>query len=269
LASVLKHGFGWSLWYIPYQLFGAVVAALLFRVVRPDEFGGSAQNPYSKYVSEFLGTFVLVFTVGLNVLAKNNPAALSIAASLMCMIYALGDVSGAHFNPAVTVAIMFSGRDKCTAVDGIFYVLVQLLGGIAAGILYYAIYGTTFALGPQPGHGWGAVAVAEILFTFVLCFVVLNVATIKESSKDFFGLAIGMCVTVGGFAIGGISGGSLNPAVSVGIDTAHAIVGDKYWHNCIAYAGLEIVGGALAAAVFYVVRYDEIQSHKSGAVKKN
>jgi len=275
LASIVKHGFGWSCWYLVFQFLGGVAAAVLFRFVRPEEFGDNAQaqNPMRKYLAEFIGTFYLVLSVGLNVLAKNNSAAFSIAATLMCMIYALGDVSGAHFNPAVTIAILMSGRNKCSHTDGAIYIVVQLLGGIAAGLLYYSVWGVTFPLGPQGVHNWAAVSVAEIIFTAVLCFVVLCVATVKEPSKDMFGLAIGMCVTVGGFAIGGISGGSLNPAVSVGIDTAHAIIADQYWHNCLAYSGLEIVGAALAAGTFYVTHQKQYNDYKvvsdySSTVKK-
>lgn len=272
LASIVKHGFGWSCWYLIFQFLGSVAAAVMFRFVRPEEFGDNAQAPMRKYLAEFIGTFYLVLSVGLNVLAKNGPAAFSIAATLMCMIYALGDVSGAHFNPAVTVAILLSGRGKCSNTDGVIYIAMQLVGGIAAGLLYYSVWGVTFPLGPQGDHKWAAVSVAEIIFTAVLCFVVLTVATVKEPSKDMFGLAIGMCVTVGGFAIGGISGGSLNPAVSVGIDTAHAMVGDQYWHNCIAYSGLEIIGAALAAGTFYITHRAQYEEYKPvgdyGSVKK-
>ena len=78
------------------------MAAGLFRVVRPDEFGGSADYTLgTKLVSEFIGTFYLVLTVGLNVLGKSPAPVWSIAAALMCMIYSLGSVSGANFNPAV------------------------------------------------------------------------------------------------------------------------------------------------------------------------
>jgi len=250
--------FGWSCWYLVYQLLGGGIAVLLFRVVRPSEFGdqlSGSTNSLSQYVSEFLGTFFLVLSVGLNVLPKNDSAALSIAATLMCFIYSLGDVSGAHFNPAVTLAILISGREKITPIDSVIYIVVQLLGGIAAGLLYFAVYGETFPLGPGHGHGWGAVAAAEIIFTGVLCFVVLATATLKEENnpgKDIFGLAIGMCVTVGGFAIGSVSGGSLNPAVSVGIDTAHAIAAHASWNNCIGYLVFELIGAACAAGLFYI-----------------
>merc|ERR1740138_1199977 len=102
-------GFGWCGPYILFELVGAGLAAALFQVVRPGDFGGE-KTATTELVSEFLGTYMLVLTVGLNVLGKSKAGAYSIAASLMCMIYALGDVSGAHFNPAVTVAVLASGR---------------------------------------------------------------------------------------------------------------------------------------------------------------
>ena len=209
-------GFGWSLVYIAFELVGAAMAAALFKVVRPEDFGGE-KSQITELVSEFLGTYMLVLTVGLNVLGQSKAAAFSIAAGLTSMIYALGDVSGAHFNPAVTVAILASGRcaDLTPAKAGT-YAGVQIAGGIAAAFTYAFIYkGSTFALGPVGSSTWTGVSVAEIIYTFVLCFVVLCVAVSERTkASHLFGLAIGSCVTVGGFAIGGISGGSLNPAVS-------------------------------------------------------
>merc|ERR1719284_2345155 len=106
-------------------------------IVRPDEFeDGAEASVLSKLTSEFVGTYMLVLTVGLNVLASSPAGAFSIAASLMCMIYALGDVSGANFNPAVTVAILCSGRDQTNPKQAGAYVLVQLLGGITAAFTY-------------------------------------------------------------------------------------------------------------------------------------
>merc|ERR1719248_498223 len=206
-------GFGWGFAYAGYELLGAALAYGLFRVVRPDEFGGSPDYTLTtKLVSEFIGTFYLVLTVGLNVLGKSAGPVWSIAASLMCMIYALGNCSGAHFNPAVTLAIIAAGRDKCKPSEGAAYMGVQILGGICASFTYAAMHhGATFALAPGKGFNFAHAAMAEIVFTFVLCFVVLSVATVREPSKDMFGLAIASCVTAGGYAIGAVSGGSLNP----------------------------------------------------------
>merc|ERR1719203_2302893 len=105
--------------------------------------------------------------------------------------------------------------------------VAQVLGGISAAFTYAGIYhGQTFPLGPAKGYGWHQVAVAEIVFTFVLCLVVLCAAVSPKTKTDTaFGLAIGSCVTVGGFAIGGISGGSLNPAVSWGIGVTSMFYG--------------------------------------------
>eukprot|EP00747_Dinoflagellata_sp_TGD_P092083 gnl/TRDRNA2_/TRDRNA2_165282_c3_seq6.p1 gnl/TRDRNA2_/TRDRNA2_165282_c3~~gnl/TRDRNA2_/TRDRNA2_165282_c3_seq6.p1 ORF type:complete len:721 (+),score=154.19 gnl/TRDRNA2_/TRDRNA2_165282_c3_seq6:93-2255(+) len=255
-------GFGWCLAYMGFELAGALLAAVLFRVCRPGDFDDSVtETPlYSKLTSEFLGTYMLVLTLGLNVIGGSPAAGFSIAASLMCMIFALGSCSGAHFNPAVTVAIMLSGRDKCPLAEGCAFMLVQVLGGCAgAGTYVFMEKGKSFPLGPQMGFGWGHAMTAEIVFTFVLCFVVLAVATVRNSLSEYFGLAIGMCVTVGGYAIGAVSGGSLNPAVSVGISAGglkdHS---DKFWH-CCAYAAAEFVGAALATGLFMITHKDEYE----------
>jgi len=251
-------GFGWGFAYAGYELLGAALAYGAFRVVRPDDFGES--DDYSlgtRLVSEFIGTFFLVLTVGLNVLGKSAGPVWSIAASLMCMIYALGNCSGAHFNPAVTLAIIAAGRDKCKPSEGAAYMGVQILGGICASFTYAAMHhGATFALAPGKGFNFGHAAVAEIVFTFVLCYVVLCVATVKEPSKDMFGLAIASCVTAGGYAIGAVSGGSLNPAVSFGISSAN-IINKGMFYNCLIYSAYEFVGAGLAAGVFHATHPDE------------
>merc|ERR1719335_2195569 len=103
------------------------------------------------------------------------------------MIYSLGDVSGAHFNPAVTAAIVMSGRGKCELNDAMVYVGAQLAAGISAGFTYaFMHHWTTFPLEPGPGFSLMQAGVAEIIFTFVLCFVVLTVATVEESASTVF-----------------------------------------------------------------------------------
>merc|ERR1719235_1619224 len=131
---------------------GAVGAAYVYRMVRPDDFTDQEMDGYpiaSRLLSEYIGTFFLVLTVGLNVLGNSPAAAFSIAAALMCMIYALGTCSGAHFNPAVTIAIILSGREKCTISDGAAYIGVQLVGGAFAAMTYVLLEnGKSFPLGP-------------------------------------------------------------------------------------------------------------------------
>jgi len=259
-VSSISLGFGWSFAYLGYEVLGAVLAALLFRVVRPDEFEeGAEYGMAAKACSEFLGTFFLVLTVGLNVLGKSPAPVWSIAASLMCMIYALGNCSGAHFNPAVTLAIVASGRSKCPITDAALYMVVQIIAGICAAFTYTGMHhGATFALGPGKDFGYGHAAVAEVVFTFVLCFVVLSVATVKEASPWAFGFAIASCVTAGGYAIGAVSGGSLNPAVSFGIATSNTIEGGLFY-QCLIYTGFEFAGAVLAACVFRAVRPSEYE----------
>eukprot|EP00933_Yihiella_yeosuensis_P054683 TRINITY_DN531_c0_g1_i2.p1 TRINITY_DN531_c0_g1~~TRINITY_DN531_c0_g1_i2.p1 ORF type:complete len:478 (-),score=102.35 TRINITY_DN531_c0_g1_i2:203-1567(-) len=249
-------GFGFSMAYIVFEIMGAALAAHLFKLVRPEDFG-EPDSDSKVLVSEFIGTFMLVLTVGLNVLANSKAGAFSIAASLTSMIYALGDVSGAHFNPAVTLAIYVSGRcPELTPAKAAEYVIVQIIGGVCAALTYTFMYaGGTFPLGPVGDSTWPQVSVAETFFTFVLCYIVLCVAVSpRTKASHLFGLAIGSCVTVGGCAIGGISGGSLNPAVSAGIAAAHTLNGG-YFGKAVAYSALEC-GGALAAAAIFKVTHE-------------
>jgi len=266
--DISSKGYGYYGWmYMVFEFFGAALAAGYFRLVRPDEFGASFEYTLgTKLASEFIGTFFLVLTVGLNVLGKSPAPAWSIAASLMCMIYALATCSGAHFNPAVTLAIICSGRGKCPPVEGAAYMGIQILGGIVAAFCYSGIHsGSTFPLVPgefvaSTGYkvefGYGGVAFAEIVFTFVLCYVVLCVATVREPSKDMFGLAIASCVTAGGYAIGAVSGGSLNPAVSFGVSSSH-IMGGGYFYRCLIWSLFEFCGAGLAAGAFHLTHPSE------------
>lgn len=254
-TSSYGSGFGTSLKYALVELAGAATASALFRVVRPGDF----EWPHTlaaPLVAEFLGTFFLVLTVGLNVLAASSAGAYSIAASLMCMIYALGDVSGAHFNPAVTVAVFASRRDESLSVGkALAYILTQIVAGMAATQAFTVIHGgfETMPLGPKDETSWYQVATAEIIYTFLLCFVVLTVAvSTTTKSTVMFGLAIGACVTIGGNSIGSISGGSLNPAVSFGIASVE---------TAAKYSALEIVGALVAAGVFMVTHQVDETSH--------
>merc|ERR1719316_161180 len=134
---------------------------------------------------------------------------------------------------------------------------VQVVGGLLAGYTYAGLHhGKSFPLGPGLTYGWSQVVVAEFMFTFVLCLVVLCTAvSAKTKSQSMFGLAIGSCVTVGGFAIGGISGGSLNPAVSCGIAGAQIMNGGIFI-NALAYSLFEFAGAAMAAGVVMVTHAD-------------
>lgn len=249
-------GFGWGIAYTVYEVIGAGLAAALFKIVRPDNRSCDYELQ-TKLVSEFIGTFFLVLTVGLNVLANSPAPVWSIAASLMCMIYALGSCSGAHFNPSVTLAIFLSGRGAIKPNEAAAYIGAQVLGGVVAAFTYATMHhGKSFALQPGQGFNFAHAGFVEVIATFTLCFVVLSVATTKKKLSENFGLAIASCVTTGGYAIGAISGGSLNPAVSIGISSAHLLNGGHFY-NCLIYSCFEFVGAALAAGVFFVVQPGE------------
>lgn len=251
-------GFGWCIPYAVFEIAGAAMAAVFFKLVRPDDFGGH-KTPQTELISELLGTYVLIVTVGLNVLGSSPAGAFSIAAGLTSMIYALGDVSGAHFNPAVTVAILASGRcPELTITKAATFIGAQIVGGILAACTYVFIYaGQAFPLAPVGKSTWYQVGVAEFVFTFVLCYVVLCVAvSSRTKSTQMFGFLIGSCVTVGGCAIGSISGGSLNPAVSFGIATGYASVSS--FSNACMYAGIEFVAGLAAGGIFKVTHGVEL-----------
>mmetsp|Transcript_48760 Transcript_48760/g.131311 ORF Transcript_48760/g.131311 Transcript_48760/m.131311 type:complete len:459 (+) Transcript_48760:113-1489(+) len=244
--------------YATFEFVGGALAAFLFKQVRPDAFedGESGAEMKAKVISEALGTYMLVLTVGLNVLAASPAAPFSIAASLMVMVFSLGDVSGAHFNPAVTISILAIGKIK--AKEAVVYMVVQVCAALVAGFTYSIIYGgKSFALGPNDPFGLPEVAVAEAFFTFVLCFVVISVACSPSAEgknySQVYGLAIGSCIVVGGFAIGSISGGSLNPAVSIG---TFAIGGFKFGVTAALYTVFELAGAGVAALIYFQTHED-------------
>lgn len=263
ISSVME-GLGWFVFYMLFEFAGAALAVYVFKACRPEEKDDAPFDPDSKdfkyafaprLVSEFVGTYFLVLTVGLNVIGGSKAPVWSIGSSLMCMIYALGNVSGAHFNPAVTISLLLSGRKTIEQGDAFAYIAVQLIAGVCGGLTYgkmtahFGEWFKSFPLDPGAGHGWFEAAFAEIAFTFLLAYVVLSVASTKNALSEYFGLAIGACVIAGGYAIGAVSGGSLNPAVSVGISSSHILGGGHFWH-CLVYSLFEIFGGGLAAAVF-------------------
>ena len=197
--------------------------------------------------AEFIGTFVLVFTVVTTVLTQQPLAPLAIGAALMISIYAGGHISGAHFNPAVTIAVWVRGRLPIVEVAP--YIVSQFLGAAAAAAV--GVYVVNPASN-NPGAFTDvrtilSALVAELVFTFVLAYVVLNVATSKDNDgNSFYGLAIGFTVVAGAFAVGGISGGAFNPAVALGVSLADL----SAWSNLWVYFVAGPVAGALAGLTF-------------------
>ena len=205
----------------------------------------------NKYIAEFIGTFFLVLTIGCTVIpgATGVIAPLAIGAALMVMVFATGHISGAHLNPAVTLAVFLRG--KCPARDVIPYWIAQIAAGIVAALV--AVYlcgksGTPMTITNVP-----VAFVAEFVFTFALAFVVLNVATAKGTANNsFYGLAIGMTVMVGAFSVGALSGGAFNPAVAVGIGVMKLVNFSQIWIHVVG----ALAGAAVAALAFKIVNPD-------------
>ncbi len=205
----------------------------------------------NKYLTEFIGTFFLVLTIGCTVIpgATGVIPPIAIGAVLMVLVFAGGHISGAHYNPAVTLAVWMRGR--CDTKDLVPYWVSQLAGAAAAaGVVGYLVGpGTPMTIESVP-HA----IVAESLFTFVLAWVILNVATSKGTEgNSFYGLAIGMTVMTGAFAVGGISGGAFNPAVALGIGIMKMVDFSQIWIHIVG----SLAGAVGAALVFKIVHPDD------------
>jgi aquaporin Z len=206
-----------------------------------------------KYAVEVIGTFFLAFTVAVSVLTHSAYTPLAAGAALMVMVYAGGHISGGHYNPAVTLAALV--RRRIGLADAVAYWIAQLVAGVIAGVVARAVVNpaTVTALHPS-GHALAATAVVELLFTFALCYVVLNVATSKDQPGNaFFGLAIGFTVLAGAFAVGGISGGAFNPAVALGAATGGLFAWSTLWVYIVAQA----VAGVAAGLAFLALNPDD------------
>jgi aquaporin Z len=199
-----------------------------------------------KYVTEFIGTFFLMFAVGVAALSGSTFVPLAAGGTLMVMIYAGGHISGAHYNPAVTIAALV--RRRIGIGDAAGYWVAQIIGAVVAGALARAVVNPAAVKTLQlSGHGEVAAALVEALVTFALCYVVLNVATSKDQpGNGFFGLAIGFTVVAGAFAVGGVSGGVFNPAVALGGATA----GLFGWSTIWVYLLVELAAGLVAGLAF-------------------
>jgi len=207
------------------------------------------------YLVELIGTFFLVLVIGLS----GNP--LAIGSILMVMVYMGGHISGAHYNPAVTLAVWM--RKKIDTKDALMYMVFQVLGAVLAAFLYYFVFFEAFAP-PAPMEGFSynlKPLIIEAVFTFALCSVVLNVATTKKTDgNSYYGLAIGFTICAAAYAGGPVSGGAFNPAVGIGpilLDTING--GNSIGHLWLYIVG-PLLGGAVAAVVFKIVNPEEFES---------
>src|ERR1051326_7589644 len=203
----------------------------------------------NKYIAEFIGTFFLVLTVGCTVVGAGTGviAPLAIGAALMVMVFAGGHISGGHYNPAVTLGILIRG--KVQPADVVPYWVAHFAGAAVAALIVSKIFRAGVAVTPIAPHV-GPALLAEFLFTFALVYVVLNAATAEGTSgNSFYGLAIGMTVMTGAFAVGDISGGAFNPAVALGFVFLVFCVWGNIWFYLLATSA----AGAAAAVFFKII----------------
>jgi aquaporin Z len=203
----------------------------------------------NKYIAEFVGTFFLVLTIGCTGIGAGAGviAPLAIGAALMVMVFAGGHISGGHYNPAVTLGVLIRG--KVQAADVVPYIIAQCVGAAVAALLVTKILRAGAPVTPISPH-LGPALLAEFLFTFALVYVVLNAATAEGTSgNSFYGLAIGMTVMTGAFAVGDISGGAFNPAVALGI----SVMGISTWANIWIYLLADFAAAIVAAVIFQMI----------------
>lgn len=218
------------------------------------------QYDYRKYLIEALGTFFLVFTIGCCATIGSN-VFFAAAAILAAFIYAGAPISGAHYNPAVTLGVWL--RRRLDTAQVVPYVLSQLGGAVIAALLIRLLIGHLPIVEQILRHklqnpllfASHHVLIVEFLFTFALVFVVLQVATSKTTrGNSYYGFAIGLTLLAGILSVGTISGAAFNPAVALGV----VLMGLSPWSTLWIYIVSNFAGGAIAAYVFNYLNPDDL-----------
>ena len=209
-----------------------------------------------KYIAEFIGTFALVFcgtgAVTINEVTNGSVTHVGIAVTfgliIMAMIYSVGEISGAHLNPAVTIA--FAVNKTFSWKQVLPYIISQLIGGLAASLILKFLFPASALLGTTLPAGIASQSfILEIILTFFLVFVILQVATGSKEQGMFAGLAIGSVVLLEAMFAGPISGASMNPARSF----APAIVSNHIEHLWI-YLLAPLIGALLAVFFYKIIK---------------
>ena len=196
-----------------------------------------------KYLIEFIGTFFLVFTIGLT----GNPLAIGIM--LTVLVYMGGHISGAHYNPAVTISILC--KKLIEGKEAINYILAQLIASFLAALLVFYIDDNLMHVVPNTSYSSLQIILSELIFTFLLVLVILNVATNKKTEgNSYYGFAIGFTVMASAYCVGGVSGGAFNPAVGFGPALLDMISGTG---KDFLYIWIYIIGPILGGYLAYTV----------------
>jgi aquaporin Z len=213
----------------------------------------------NKYLAELLGTFILLFcgTGAVIIDQQFNGAVTHIGVAItwgfivMAMIYALGDISGAHMNPAVTIAFTIAGRFQAKQV--LPYIISQVAGALLASITLHYLFPANETLGTTlPAGSEMQSFILEFLLTFFLMLVVINVATGSKEQGMFAGLAIGSVVLLEAMFAGPVCGASMNPARSM----APAFISGHTEHLWI-YIVAPTAGAAFAIPIYKILHYNK------------
>lgn len=270
-----KSGVGYGFEYTGAQVLASFFASVLYRVMRPEEDAASYDlfvdhwSDMSKkkaittasLFAEGVGSWFTVFTFGMTTLSKTYSMERPFAAgaALMSMHYALSDVSGGYFNPAVTLSVLLNGRNMISIKQALAYITVQIVFGSAAAFVYTAIYPTSFgAISVEALHKYGASRISgvEAVYSFVICYVALSTITVvgiesKVEANYYSGLAYGLASAAGGFAMLHLANSLANPALTLGVALAHTTDGGTFYNSLWASA-VQFVGAVLASCVFRV-----------------
>ena len=200
-----------------------------------------------KLTTEFIGTFFLSLTICTAAVygSAGEYAPFGIAATLMVMIYAGGHISGAHYNPAVTVSIYLRGA--CEKDEVLPYITSQVIAAVSAAMVVENLLLpdelTNVTVKDLGTHA----VVAELLFTFALAYVILNVATTESTSGNgYYGAAIALVVLAGAITVGSISLASFNPAVTSALIVSGKLTLADSWMHFVP----QFVGAVLATYAY-------------------
>ena len=196
-----------------------------------------------KYLTELIGTFFLVLIIGLS----KNP--LAIGFGLTILVYMGAHISGAHYNPAVSLAMLL--RKEINISDFIKYILSQVLGASLAAYVV-SIMSSNMIVQPDLQEPVAIILLAELMFTYLLVYVILNVATHPNlEGNSFYGFAIGLTVMTGAYCVGPLTGGVFNPAVSIGPSLIDLVTGNGISQHFLWYYLTAPVVGSIIAVIHF------------------
>ena len=217
-----------------------------------------------KYISEFIGTFAMIFcgtgAMTINEVTGGDVSHVGIAITwgfiVIAMIYAFGDISGAHFNPAVSIAFAFAKKFSWKEVPK--YIIAQVLGALFASLILLFLFPTSEIYGATiPTIDPMRAFVLEIILTFILMLTIINVSTGSKEVGIVAGIAIGGVVLLEAMFAGPVTNASMNPARSL----APALVSGKLEHLWL-YMIAPIIGALLAVGTCKLVKDDDCCSGK-------